>query len=180
MMAAAVCLPAQEQIETPPKEIVPIQPAHEARVIYGPVEQSISATSALITWSTNVSTRTVLLYGVNPNNLDQVAQEPWDGLTHRVLLNNLAPNTTYYYRVGAYTPRSGGEEPMRGTASFRTEQTVTDYVLRPLCPFQWATDHARGASRATSQRFPNLSPTVVSIYLRTDGEPGTGFARRDG
>jgi hypothetical protein len=61
--------------------------------------QSVSATTALITWSTTVSTPTMLQYGASAESLDQVAEEPWAGRTHRVHLIALKPGTIYYFRV---------------------------------------------------------------------------------
>jgi phosphodiesterase/alkaline phosphatase D-like protein len=94
------------------------QATREIRVTNGPTIHSISDTTARITWSTNVSSPTLLRYGVRPDNLDQVTREPWDGLTHRVQLTNLKPETTYYYRVVA--PVLQKTEPMSAPASFTT------------------------------------------------------------
>lgn len=96
-------------------------PARDVKVTNGPVVRSVADTSALITWSTNVSTDTLLHYGKSADNLDQVARAPWGGLTHSVQLRNLTPETTYYFRVG--TSVAQNTEPMSSTASFRTLPT---------------------------------------------------------
>jgi phosphodiesterase/alkaline phosphatase D-like protein len=92
--------------------------AREVRVTTGPVIRSIADSSAVIAWSTNVTTDTLLRYGKSADNLDQLARAPWDGVTHSVQLRNLTPETTYYYRIG--TSKVQNREPMSAVASFRT------------------------------------------------------------
>lgn len=95
------------------------QAVHDVKVTYGPSVQSLTDTTAFITWSTNVSANTVLRYGTKPDALDQVAQSPSGGTTHSVHLKDLTPETTYYYRVGSVAPQT--TEPMSGPASFKTK-----------------------------------------------------------
>jgi hypothetical protein len=94
-------------------------PARDVKVTNGPVVRSVTDTTALITWSTNVSADTLLRYGTSADNFDQIARAPWGGLTHSLLLSNLAPKTTYYFRVG--TSLTQNTEPMSATASFTTQ-----------------------------------------------------------
>lgn len=94
------------------------QHVREVKVTNGPVVQSLTDTTALITWSTNLSTETLLRLGTRPDRLDQVAKGHRRGLTHQIQLNYLAPDTTYYYRVGTSAVQK--TEPMSGTASFKT------------------------------------------------------------
>jgi phosphodiesterase/alkaline phosphatase D-like protein len=93
-------------------------PAREVRVTAGPVVRSVTDTTAVIAWSTNVITDSLLRYGNRADNLDQLARSPWDGLTHSVQLGNLTPETTYYYRVGTSTAQNA--ESMGSVPSFRT------------------------------------------------------------
>jgi len=106
----------KSQPPTSQKEATPT--VREVKVTNGPVVQSLTDTTAVITWSTNVSADTLLHYGKNSDNLDRVEREPWGGLTHRVRLIQLTPDTTYYYRVGTSAVQAA--EPMAATASFRT------------------------------------------------------------
>jgi hypothetical protein len=64
-----------------------------------PGVRAVSATTALIAWSTNVIAPGTLHYGLRKDKLDQVAGGPWDGLVHSVYLKDLTANTTYYFRV---------------------------------------------------------------------------------
>lgn len=94
--------------------------APEVKVTYGPVARVTGGGSILITWSTNVSAGTLLHYGLSPDKLDQVARSSWDGTTHRIQLANLAPDTTYFYRIFVPTGQTIEKEAMSGTANFRT------------------------------------------------------------
>ncbi|MCU1284956.1 MAG: Fibronectin, type [Acidobacteriales bacterium] len=69
------------------------------RITGGPVIESVSDHSAVVAWSTNAKSSSILDYGTDRNNLSQKAEAPWGGKPHRVFLKNLQPNTTYYFRV---------------------------------------------------------------------------------
>ena len=95
------------------------EPRREVRVAQGLVVQQLSATSVSVKWSTNVVTDGLLRYGTSADHLDQVVAETWGGLTHRVTLTDLKPNTTYYCRVA--TPSSQRREPMNAAVTFQTK-----------------------------------------------------------
>jgi phosphodiesterase/alkaline phosphatase D-like protein len=103
----------------------PPQLAAQVDITQGPVLESVSDHSAVIAWSTNKDGSTVVNYGADPRNLDQVAEAPWgaNGHTHRVELRNLRPNTTYYFRVETGQTRGGNGAAVetQGVISFRTQ-----------------------------------------------------------
>jgi phosphodiesterase/alkaline phosphatase D-like protein len=91
------------------------------RITNGPVVEKITGTSAVVAWSTDRPGSSVVKYGTDPNNLDQTAQQPWGGTTHRVEIKNLQPNTQYHFNVqsaqGLNAPRqNAASQPI----SFRT------------------------------------------------------------
>ncbi len=69
------------------------------QITKGPVVEHTDSNSAVIAWSTNVSSSSVVKYGTDQSNLSQTAQMPWGGLTHRVTVKNLEPGKTYYFQV---------------------------------------------------------------------------------
>jgi phosphodiesterase/alkaline phosphatase D-like protein len=103
-------------------EVQPRAGATPARVTFGPSARAVSPTTALIYWSSNVSTSTELRYGTDPAHLDRTAKDPFGGMTHHVLLQDLIPGTLYFYRVVIDTALTGNQEPMAAAATFRTEQ----------------------------------------------------------
>jgi hypothetical protein len=80
------------------------------RITGGPVIESVSDHSAVIAWSTNAKSSSILTYGTDQSSLNQKAEAPWGGTPHRVHLSNLQPNTTYFFRVHS------GEAQGTGTA----------------------------------------------------------------
>src|SRR5205807_10481806 len=91
----------------------------EVRVTLGPSVGAVTDTTAFIGWSTSVSTKSFLRYGLAPEGLDRVTQSPSGGTTHSVQLRNLSPDTTYFYRVVTSAPQA--TEPMSRPARFRTK-----------------------------------------------------------
>ena len=92
--------------------------AREIRVSEGPVIKLISAKEAIVSWSTNLSTDTVLIYGTRDKSLNHSASAPWGGVNHVVRLTDLAPDTEYYYRVGK--PSEQESEAMTELRHFKT------------------------------------------------------------
>src|SRR5438105_3442637 len=95
----------------------------KVKLTNGPVVESAKDNKATIAWSTNVPSSTILKYGTDPNNLNQTAEAPWGGTTHRVYLKNLKPGSTYYYRVESTQAQGTGSQAMSSTESFKTEGT---------------------------------------------------------
>lgn len=110
---------AQDKTQNVPKSGQKTEPIHQVKVTYGPSVQSVTDTTAFITWSTNVNAETILHYGTSSGNLDHVEHSPSTGTTHGVKLNHLSPDTTYYYRIETSATQSA--EPMSGVPSFRTK-----------------------------------------------------------
>ena len=110
---------AQKQIT------VPAQPNSEqenqaVKIVNGPVVEEITDSTAQIAWSTNVNAGTLIHYGTDPEKLDKSASMPWGGLTHRVVLKNLNPSTTYYFKAESPQGQYTGTRAMAPVSSFRT------------------------------------------------------------
>jgi phosphodiesterase/alkaline phosphatase D-like protein len=94
--------------------------AQNVQITQGPVVEKTTSDSAIIAWSTNVNASSAVYYGIDRNNLDQSAQAPWGGLTHRVTIMNLKPNTTYFYRVQSAHAQGTGTEALSEISQFQT------------------------------------------------------------
>jgi phosphodiesterase/alkaline phosphatase D-like protein len=90
------------------------------KITKGPVVEHASATTAVIAWSTNVSSSTVVKYGTDQNNLTQIAQTPWGSLTHRVTIKNLEPGKTYYFQVDSGQALGTGGNATSQVGTFNT------------------------------------------------------------
>ncbi|MGC2696710.1 MAG: fibronectin type III domain-containing protein [Candidatus Angelobacter sp.] len=110
--------PAQMPLPAP---VSPIGTTNAVQITNGPVVENVTDTTAEIAWSTNVNSGTGLRYGTDPSHLDQTAGMPWGGLTHRVSIKNLQPNTTYYFRAESGQGQGTGSQAQTAQASFQTK-----------------------------------------------------------
>ncbi len=98
--------------------------AQTTTVTRGPYLQKGTPASLVVRWRTNLANLGRVRYGTTQTNLDLFADETNVTTEHSLALNNLQPNTTYYYSVG--TPvgaLAGGDAnhyfvtpPIAGTA----------------------------------------------------------------
>ncbi|HKD45754.1 MAG TPA: fibronectin type III domain-containing protein [Candidatus Angelobacter sp.] len=110
--------------QTPLLKEEPALPSVSVEITQGPVVESVTDTTAVIAWSTNVNAGTVLHYGTDPNRLQQTAGMPWGGLTHRVNLKDLKPDTKYYFQAESPKGQGTGTSATAPPSSFRTKVAV--------------------------------------------------------
>jgi hypothetical protein len=94
------------------------------KITNGPVIEAVTGSTATIAWSTNRRGSSRVNYGTDPNNLNRLGEAAWGrgGLTHRVELKNLQPNTTYYFRVETGQAQgTGGEVESERVQSLTTK-----------------------------------------------------------
>jgi phosphodiesterase/alkaline phosphatase D-like protein len=93
------------------------------QITNGPVLERVGDTSAIVAWSTNLPSSSIVKYGTNPNHLDQTAQQAWGEATHRVELKNLQPGSRYYFSVhSAQGSNAPGQSAQAGPMPFTTAQ----------------------------------------------------------
>jgi phosphodiesterase/alkaline phosphatase D-like protein len=99
----------------------PAQASANALVIVkGPAVEFVTPTAAVIDWSTNARSSSIVHYGTDRNNLEQTEQAPWGSSFHRVAVQNLEPNTTYYFVVESSQAEGTGSGSKSTVAGFRT------------------------------------------------------------
>ena len=87
----------------------------------GPMIETIGPNNATIAWTTNSQSSSIVRYGMDPNSLNMTAQGPWSSSGHRVVLNNLQPNTRYFFEViSTQAPQRGGNATVSNTGQFQT------------------------------------------------------------
>jgi len=91
-------------LSTPPPTNIP--PA----VTRGPYLQQGTPTSLIVRWHTDVSTDSRVWFGANSSLLDRQASDSTSTNQHEVLLAGLAPDTKYFYAIGADAGRLAGDE----------------------------------------------------------------------
>jgi phosphodiesterase/alkaline phosphatase D-like protein len=97
--------------------------AEDLRITKGPVVEGAAENSAIVAWSTNASSSTLVKYGTDPNNLNQSAQTPWGSLTHRVTIKNLEPGRKYYFQVSSGQAQGTSTTATSEIRSFSTKGT---------------------------------------------------------
>jgi hypothetical protein len=105
-----------------------------AQVDASPMVESTADTFAFIRWTTRNPGGTVLHYaivhyGKDPNHLDLTAMSPnrinpsHSDMVFRVRMNDLQPDTTYYYKVSS-TQANGTSDPVTSSVrQFNTRPT---------------------------------------------------------
>jgi phosphodiesterase/alkaline phosphatase D-like protein len=79
------------------------------RITHGPVIEKLGPSSLVVAWTTNVPSSSTVKYGTQPNHLNETAQAAWGQQTHRVTINNLQPNTKYFFQVQTAQAQGTGE-----------------------------------------------------------------------
>jgi hypothetical protein len=118
--------PTVQQIPSSPIGV----PTNGVQITHGPVVENVTDTTAEIAWSTNVNSGTALHYGTDPTHMDQTAGMPWGGFTHRVLIKNLKPNTTYYFKAESGQAQGTGTLAEAAQASFQTKPAGATSQIR--------------------------------------------------
>jgi hypothetical protein len=94
------------------------------------VRTNVGARSATIFWRTDEASDAVVFYGPDPQNLQQSVTLNDFATDHAINLQNLIPNTTYYYRLASSDQRGNRSwYPTAGVANFRTASFADDNAL---------------------------------------------------
>ncbi len=96
----------------------------------GPRVEYVGHDRAEIAWTTSTGGSSVIHYGTDPNNLSQTAQSSYSPASappngqhavHRVTINNLQPNTTYYFVVDSGQGQGTGTGVRSPVEQFHTK-----------------------------------------------------------
>lgn len=156
------------------------------QITQGPMVESTGSNQAVVAWSTNVSAGSQVKYGTNPNNLVQTAQAPWGGMTHRVTIRNLQPNTTYYFQVVSGHAAGSGAMALSQISQFQTQgsqgtnagntgswgqdNTPNDNTIGQVRPGDRATDNVRILAGPVVQ---NVQGNTATLWWQTDDVAAT-------
>lgn len=97
------------------------------RILDGPRVEAVGNDWAVIAWTTNSGSSSVVRYGNDRNRLDQMGESPYAdndntrNQTHRVRLKNLRPNSTYFFIVDSGQGEDTGTEARSQIGEFRTK-----------------------------------------------------------
>ncbi len=97
------------------------------KIINGPRVEGTGDTWAVIAWTTNEASSSIIRYGTNGNRLDRTAESPYadtegaNKQTHRVKITGLNPGTTYYFAVDSGQGEGTGTEAKSSIGQFTTK-----------------------------------------------------------
>src|SRR5437868_11682877 len=100
----------------------------QLQITNGPTVEGVGDTWAVVAWTTNEGSSSVLHYGTDQNNLNQTAQQDYQksqssqGANHRVRIDNLQPGATYYFKVDSGQGQQSGTTTSSNTGKFTTNQ----------------------------------------------------------
>lgn len=103
------------------------QKPEPVKITNGPVVEGVGDTWAVIAWTTNTGGSTVVHFGTDQNNLSQTGQAPYadnektKAQNHRVRLNNLKPDTTYFFIADSGQGEGTGTEAKSQIGQFKTK-----------------------------------------------------------
>jgi len=101
---------------------------NQVQITNGPVVEGVGDSWAVVAWTTNEGSSSVLHYGTDQNNLSQTAQQDYQksdssqGANHRVRMDNLQPGTKYYFKVDSGQGQQSGSTASSGVGQFTTKQ----------------------------------------------------------
>ncbi len=117
------------------------------------VQANPSYDSATITWTTDESASSVVVYGTSSSNLDQQAVESGYVTSHSVTLTGLNAETTYYFRVKSAD--SSGNQSTSDVYSFTT-------TAEPQMPTDFSDDMENGDGNWTKHPDGSTPWAIVS------------------
>lgn len=136
-----------------------------------PRVESDTGNAATIAWSTNIQAGSKVMYGTNPNQLTQTATAPWGGVTHRVYLKNLQPNTTYYYQAVSEHASGSGASATSNIGQFTTSANGQQaYNQGQSNQTGQSTDNVRILAGPVVQ---NATGNSASLWWQTDDRAAT-------
>ena len=130
----AICVMAMGMLFLQPSLACAGEGSSQSQVNVSPTVESVADTFAFIRWTTRNPGGTILHYaivhyGKDPNHLDLTAMSPTrinpthSYMVFRVRMNNLQPETTYYYWVSS-TQADGNADPVTSSVQqFNTQAT---------------------------------------------------------
>ncbi len=94
--------------------------AQQFAITNGPGVANLTASTAEVFWNTNENSSSMVHYGPARDQLTESAEVPGDTTDHKVQLDNLQPNTTYFFQVTSAQMEGNSAEVNSGLGTFTT------------------------------------------------------------
>jgi phosphodiesterase/alkaline phosphatase D-like protein len=97
------------------------------KITDGPKVEGVGGNWAIVAWTTNTGGSSIVRYGTDANSLNQTAEAPYSdnektkAQNHRVHINNLKPNTKYFFVADSGQGEGSGTESKSAVGNFTTK-----------------------------------------------------------
>lgn len=105
--------------------------AVDLQITTNPRVQHVTDDAAVIQWSTNIPATTLVRYGMQHDDLNQISEAAEDTQSHNVQLHNLRSGTPYFYQV---VSSANGVRVMTFVDEFVTSGDFVPYYIEPSSP----------------------------------------------
>src|SRR6266851_1224613 len=138
-------------------------PSPSALTISNPGSSNGTATSAAISWQTNVPATSQVEYGTTTSYGSSTALDSTMLTSHQQNLTSLKPATTYHFRV--HSTDANNNTAVSGDLTFSTTPDTTAPAVSITAPANGAT--VSGTATVTANATDNVS--VASVQFQLDG-----------
>jgi len=94
--------------------------AGAVHIAKGPFIEVADSSSAIISWATDEPSNSRVWYGEDADDLTGIAEGPERTTEHRVRIEGLQPNTTYYFQIESVPSSTSSKTENPAIMSFRT------------------------------------------------------------
>jgi hypothetical protein len=140
---------------------------HAQTITRGPYLQSPGQTSIIVRWRTDVASDSRVYYGLDfTTAMTQFVEDAQPTTEHRIKIEGLNPNTTYYYTIATSSaPLEGPEEPMHFTTAPDTTGAGTPVRFWTIGDFGHGNE-GQQMVRDSYQRFADANePADLWLWL---------------
>jgi len=134
-----------------------------------------ASTSAIITWTTDTNSTSVVNYGTSPSSLTLNASNASLVTSHSISLTGLTVGTTYYYQVTSVNASGGSSTSPSAPASFVTINSIPPVIsavtatagISGAATIAWTTDQLSTSSVAYGTAPGSLTLNASNATLVT-------------
>ena len=134
-------------------------------VLRGPYLQSLSNSSVIIRWRTDIATNSRVRFGPAPDQLNTVVDNPAVVTEHEVSVTGLSPYTTYYYSFGTTLGMLGGANADHYFVTAPTAGSSIPVRIWTFGDAQEGSAAAREAVRDAYYKFTAGTRTDIMLLL---------------
>jgi acid phosphatase type 7 len=154
------------------------QEVQAQNITRGPYLQMVSSNSTRIRFRTDAETKPSILVGKSPTALARTIKQPTLTKEHELIVDSLASNTRYYYKIVTATQSVGDSTYFFQTAPTKgSKNKISFWSTGDMYPGQQQIDTYEGFKKFVGNKYTNLYITVGdNVYMgANDSDFQTNF-----